>query len=371
MQKFETCAVVFFVIAILSAPVLRAEEGTITLSREIKAAPIYADLEDGEPDPDSEVAGEAHDPGVNSIGKRDGKEGRLLMRIDLYNIKTLEMQDIENVRLVVPHRYPSGDYKISLYGITQEDADWKIGKVVWKGKKAQGNVYEYVAGDDCATWRSKKDGDVGWTGGPGGGAPGEGTLTEEPFATVESDGGEDLVFEIPVARLKEWIKAPVLGENAGMVLVAEEGSTKVETNAAPRVEIDAQWQPDRRYYENVEGEVRFVGAGVLQRRLLEVVLKRPLQVFNPGLTIRTADADYEAVLSGKYDMLVVGREDWERRFTDAEEAGLEYMPLAQQSVRRDGKIVGGVEYGVAYAKDRWVPQVEAFKYFAQSEEDAQ
>ena len=371
-MKSATVGVFCLFLAAFSTSTAFAETGTITLSREIKAAPIYADLKDGAPDPDSEVAGETHDPGVNSVGKRDGKEGRLLMRIDLYNIKILEMQNIENVRLVVPHRYPTGDFKISLYGITQEDADWKIGEVVWKGKQSQGNVYEYVAGDDCATWRSKKDGDVAWTGGPGGGEPGEGTLMKEPFSTVEPDGDEDLVFEIPVDTLKEWMKTPVLGENAGMMLVAEQGSTKVETDAAPRLEVDAQWEPDRQYYENVEGEVRFSGGGFRTReRLLEVVLKRPLQLFNPGLSIRTVDSWYGGLQDGTHDMHLVGREDWKRRVSDARKEHLEYMPLAQQSVRRGGEIVGGVEYGLAYVKDKWVPQVEAFKYFAQSEEDAQ
>ncbi len=346
---------------------------TITLNRGIEDVEISAELKDGEPKSDGETAGENNEgAGRMVLGDRKGKKrGFILMRLDLTNIKRLDPENISDVQLVMDYNYPEGNPELALYRISDQDADWNV---------------------DQATWRQKRKGQT-WTGGPGGGEPGEGTISAEPMATYKKSEGESkAVFDIPAEVIREWVKeTPVLGKNPGMMIrTVEDRSMFVSSSDGrshhPILNMEADFEADRLFFEAIEANVKIRGSGKLGEWLLEDALDirysrgyAPMK-FNPALRVTPPSELHnrwnrmhnacEQVIQGDEGLMLVSRLDWEWRVDDKYKKQLEYVPFARQQVTRMGEVVGGVEYGLAKKPDVWIPQVEAFLYFVRSE-DAQ
>ena len=365
MRKLGTLGVFCFLFAAFSTSTVLAEEGTITLNQGIEDVGIYAELEDGEPDSASEIAGENHDGSwrIELSKRRGSKRGIALLRIDLAALRLLDPEEISGGRLVMQSEHRAGDPQIALYRVSEQDGDWKAGEVTWREKK---NARE-------------------WAGGPGGGNPGEGTISAEPIATGQVESGANrVVFDIPAEVIRDWMKTPVLGKNPGMLMRVEgEGSLRIRTSdhrvsGRPKVKIDGTWEADRLFYEAIEAKVRIRGSRRLGEWLLEDTLSEAITRFNTALNIvppselkNRWNRMYNAprfVAQGDGDLLLVSRLDWEWRVDDKYKQQLEYVPLARQEVERMGEVVGGVEYGVAKKRDTWMPQVEAFLHFVRSQD---
>ncbi len=321
--------------------------------------------EDGKRLNDSDLAHKnLSEQGISRVGFKGDKEGRLLMRFDVSPLTKFEWNNVESVRVSVPCRYPTADVELRLYAISEEDGDWKV---------------------DEATWRRKKEGEE-WSGGFGGGEPGEGSLGKKLIATAHPADDWEGVFEIPPKVLARWLQSNSPEGNPGfMITTNRNNSSNVLTSDAtgdtPRMVIEGDWDVPEEFYRNVSGTFRMVGAEWLQRRLFEGYLSSTLETFNPDLEkkpvgdigTRWSKMDdrgggaFKFVKRSRYDVTLTGRLTWERRVPDKIKENMRYIPVAKQGVYRGDKLMGGVEYGIAVRKKGWNPRVEAFIQFCKSD----
>jgi len=327
----------------------------------IKDTVIKVKVKDGEGVLDGELAGKNFkDTGAPRIGKKDDGLSRVLFRIDVSNLRLLELKNIERVRLVINYVYPSGNPTLGLYRITDEDADWKI---------------------DQATWKQKSS-DKKWAGGPGGGDPGDGTYGEEPLDRSKADSHPGkAVFHIPSSVIRTWMEAEE-SQNPGLLLKSEDqGSVMIHTQGYPprsstHFHVTADWEVDADFSRNASGEVTLLGSGGIEKQLMEKTLQSALQEFNPNLHKVPADDirgrwnrfdnAFRFVQGGGYDLVITSRRDWDERVPEEYKEDMTYVPVAKQLVYREREVAGGVEYGVVHRTDVWIPQVQAFVEFLRS-----
>ncbi len=202
------------------------------------------------------------------------------------------------------------------------------------------------------------------------------------------DESGDLVFDIPVERLQKWLETPLLGRNHGLLLTTQgSGHARVfaqerQAHGAPELEIEGTWEADQDLYQAMSGELKVLGSGGLHARLMEKILAPEMQVYNPGIRDQEKKSRYEVfvrdnvprgltffkptcerLLQGNGDIMLTSRRDWQHFATEEWKQQLTYKPIAKQEVHRSGELVGGVEFGIVYRTDAWIPQVQAFLDF--------
>ncbi|MFW6456814.1 MAG: hypothetical protein ACOC0A_00830, partial [Planctomycetota bacterium] len=280
MQK-RTRAVTVSLMAIiamwLGSGVVGAEtpDKTVTLTTDmIDDTFIAVKMADGEMDLDGELAGKNfRDAGVKRMGEPGDRVLRALFRIDVSNLKILNPEEIENVRLIMNYNYPSNNKpELGLYEIKEQDAGWKSDEVTWKQMRE----------------------DNKWSGGPGGGKPGEGSYSEEPLDTCKADpeegNGGKLVFDIPSSLLREWLDTDDPKQTPGLMLKVEDGgSIRLFTQSYPpatstelRIEA-AEWDPEDQWARKASGDLSLLGAPGIDKQLMEQTLESTLKEFNPNL----------------------------------------------------------------------------------------
>jgi len=365
MKRLTSIAACVLVFLSLTARMADAVEITLTTDK-IDDTFIGVKMADGQMALDNEFAEKNFaDAGIKRMGERGDKRLRALFRIDVSNLDVLNPKEIDNVRLIIHYNYPTNNKPtLGLYAITDQDAGWK---------------------SDEVTWKQMKNGEE-WSGGPGGGEPGDGSYAKSPLDTYVADPetghGGTLVFDIPPSLLGQWVGGK---KNPGLMLKVEgEGSIRLYMQEYPpatttRLKVDAaDWNPEDQWARKVSGELAMLGAPGIGKQLMEKTLESALEEFNPNLHKVPADDikgrwsrfgnAFDFVKRGGYDLTITSREDWNERVPEKDKKGMKYVPVAKQLVFRDREVAGGVEYGVAYPEDVWIPQVQAFLEFIRSSE---
>ncbi len=169
-------------------------------------------------DPDTNLNG----PRLLSLGgelQHRMHYGRILLRFDLTSIRE-RLKKVTSARIILTPSWARMSPSLRIFPVTEADKDW--------------SPFE-------ATWKEKTD-KTPWTGGDGGGEPGDGTYRKTPVATAEPDkDGRAVSCDIPPSLVNEWMS--ISGRNPGLLLQMNQQQGGVGIYAAeagkkgPRLEV--------------------------------------------------------------------------------------------------------------------------------------